>query len=54
MPQDLRHQGRSRSLLLQALDNEENGASSAFLKGKQNGIFKKIYISFIKALRKFT
>ena len=36
---DLRHQGRSRSRLLQALDNEEDGVSSAFPTGKQNGIF---------------
>jgi hypothetical protein len=37
---DLRHQGRSRSLiLLRVLDNEEDGVSSAFPKGKQNGIF---------------
>jgi len=34
-----RHHGRSRSRLLRALDNEEDGVSSAFLKGKQNGIF---------------
>jgi len=45
-----RHQGRSRSRLLRALDNEEDRVSSAFLKGKQNGIFKQIYISFIEAL----
>jgi hypothetical protein len=36
---DLRHQGRSRSYLLQALDNEEDGVSTAFPTGKQNGIF---------------
>ena len=34
-----RHQGRSRSRLLQALDNEKDKVSSAFLKVKQNGIF---------------
>jgi len=31
MPPDSRHQGRRRSHLLRALDNEEDGASSAFL-----------------------
>ncbi|RZB35588.1 MAG: hypothetical protein SRB2_03044 [Desulfobacteraceae bacterium Eth-SRB2] len=30
---------KSRSHLLRALDNEEDGVSSDFLKGKQNGIF---------------
>jgi len=44
----LRHQGRSR--LLRALDNEEDGVSSTFPRGKQNGIFKLIYISFIEEL----
>jgi len=33
---DPRHQGRSRSRLLRALDNKGDGVSSAFLKGKQN------------------
>jgi len=33
---DLRRQGRSRSKLLQALDNKEDGVSSAFPQGKQN------------------
>jgi len=36
---DLRHQGRSRNRLLRALDNEKDVASSAFPRGKQNGIF---------------
>ena len=35
----MRHQGRSRSRLLRALDNEEDGVSSVFPRGKQNGIF---------------
>ena len=35
----MRHQGRRRSRLLRALDNKEDGASSAFLEGKQYGIF---------------
>jgi hypothetical protein len=34
---DLRHQGRSRSQLLRALDNKGDGVSSAFPEGKQNG-----------------
>ena len=46
---DLRHQGRSRSRLLRALDNEEDGVSSAFLKGKQNGIFYKFISHFLKS-----
>jgi hypothetical protein len=33
-----------------ALDNEEDGVSSDFLKGKQNSIFLSIYISFIEEL----
>jgi hypothetical protein len=45
-----RHHGRSPAILngidlhrlLRALDNEEDGVSSAFLKGKQNGIFNKL------------
>ena len=44
---DSRHQGRSRSRLLRALDNEEGGVSSAFLKGKQNGIFINKFISHL-------
>jgi len=40
----------SRSRLLRALDNEEDGVSSAFLKGKQKGIFLIGYISFIEAV----
>ena len=31
-------QGRSRSKLLRALGNAEDGASSAFPQGKQNGV----------------
>ena len=43
---DPRHQGRSRSRLLQVLDNEGDGVSSAFPQGKQNGIFL-IHLNFI-------
>jgi len=48
-----RHQGRSRSRLLRALDNKGDGVSSAFPWGKQNGIFSKFYISFVEEIRKY-
>jgi hypothetical protein len=42
---DLRHQGRSCSQLLRALDNKGDGVSSAFTEGKQNG--DKLLITII-------
>jgi len=42
--------GEGRSRLLRSLDNEKDGVSSAFLKGKQNGILFKFYISFLDVL----
>ncbi len=35
---------------LRALDNEGDGLSSAFAKGKQNGILQRMYISLIEEL----
>ncbi len=46
---DPRHQGRSRSRLLRAFDNAGDGVSSAFPKGKQNGIlFYYVYLTYIR------
>jgi hypothetical protein len=39
-------QGQSRSKLLRALGNAEDGVSSAFPQGKQNGVFfDKLYVT---------
>jgi hypothetical protein len=44
MPQIQGVQGRSRSKLLRALGNAEDGVSSAFPQGKQNGVlFDNLY-----------
>ena len=47
-----RHQGRSRSRLLRAIDNEGGGVSSAFPKGKQNGIvLKELYLIYRSVMK---
>ena len=46
MPQIQGVQGRSRSKLLRALGNAEDGVSSAFPQGKQNGVlFDNLYFT---------
>jgi len=44
-----RHQGRSRSNLLQVLDNAADGVSSTFLKGKQSNL-KIRFIGYLQKL----
>jgi len=46
VPQIQGVQGRSRSKLLRALGNAEDGVSSAFPQGKQNGVvFGNLYFT---------
>jgi hypothetical protein len=51
MPQIQGVQGRSRSKLLRALGNAEDGVSSAFPEGKQNGVlFDNLYFTDISVV----
>ena len=45
---------KGRSRLLRALDNEEDGISSAFLRGKQNGIFLiNLYLVYKRVMKSY-